>query len=288
MLTLGNDQLVVSILDPIQDQARLGSRYCTGGYVYDVTDRRLGAITSGPGYPDEVEPPVFDGQGLPEAFPSPLWIGGDPTIANARPPEGTTMLILGVGFARAASAEAWRVMPVEEFCLWQIEQSPTSITMETRQNYAGWTVELTRVLKLANRTLVSETRLANVGRDPVPFRWFPHPFFPNPWGECCKFNFAVGCPENPGYDLAESGYLQTKLDHAWDRVGHFLAVEYTPGDRLVVLQKHPKLGLLVATCSYVPSWLPVWANKNTFSFEPYLQETVAPGQATTWSITYDF
>src|SRR5204862_1140983 len=119
MLTLANDQLVVSLLDPVEDRGRLGSRYCTGGYIYDVTDRQLGPITSGPGYPDEVEPPVFDGQGLPEAFPSPLWIGGDVTAANARPAEGTTMLILGVGFTRAASAEKWRVMPVDEWCSWQ-------------------------------------------------------------------------------------------------------------------------------------------------------------------------
>ena len=286
MLSLSNTQLDVSILDPVQDRVRLGSRYCTGGYVYAVEDRRLGMITSGPGYPDEEYPPVFDGQGLPEAFPSPLWPGVESASPNARPAPGTTMLVIGVGLVQAS--EQVREMPVQEFCDWKITQSPSTVVMETRQGFASWALELTRELTLINRTLISETRLANVGRDPIHFRWFPHPFFPNPRGECCKFNVPGTFPDNPGYEMLDNGFIQTKLDHAWDRTGHYQVVEFTPGDRLVTLQRHPTLGLVVATCSYTPSFFPIWGNRNCFSFEPYLEQTVAPGAQTTWSITYDF
>jgi len=288
MLSLRNDHLDVSILDPIQDQARLGSRYCTGGYVYQVADHRLGVLTSGPGYPAEEYPPVFDGQGLPEAFRDPLWPGADSASPDSRPAPGTTMLMLGVGLVQAPTSGQAREMPVLEFCRWEIGRSPTKVLMQTRQQLAGWALELTRELTLANRTLRSETRLVNVGQDPIHFRWFPHPFFPNPQGECCKFNVPVACPENPGYELLDNGFIQMKLDHPWDRRGHFQALQFAPDERLVTLQKHPKLGLLAATCSYVPTFLPIWGNCNCFSFEPYTEQTVAPGTEARWSITYDF
>jgi len=288
MLSLANDQLDVSILEPIRDQVRLGSRYCTGGYVYAVTDRRLGVVTSGPGYPDEEYPPVFDGQGLPEAFPSPLWPGVDAAPPSAHPAPDTTMLVIGVGLVQATAPERVRTMPVQEFCGWKTTQSPTTLRMETSQTFAGWSLELSRTLTLINRTLISETQLANVGQDPIHFRWFPHPFFPHPRGECCKFNLAVGFPDNPGYELLGNGFVQTNLDHEWDRQGHFQALQIEPTERLVALQRHPTLGLVVATCSYVPTYFPIWGNRNCFSFEPYTEQTVAAGATARWSITYDF
>jgi hypothetical protein len=287
MLSLINDQLDVTILDPAADQARLGSRYCSGGYVYAVADRQRGVITSGPGYPDEEPPPVFDGQGLPEAFHSWLWTGMDPDSPSARPPAGTLVLVIGVGTAKAPPPQE-REMPVDEYCRWQVREGPGRVLMETRQSFAGWALELRREVRLRDRTLFSETWLANVGQDPIAFRWFAHPFFPNPGGACCKFNVAVTVADNPGYELGDDGFLRMKLDHEWDRRGHFLALPFTPPERLVTLQKHPTLGLLAATCSFIPSFLPIWGNRNTFSFEPYHEQTVAPGADTTWSITYDF
>lgn len=286
MISLANEQLEVAVLDPIADQIRLGSRYCTGGYVYSVVDRRRGVITSGPGYPDEEYPPVFDGQGLPEAFPSPLWPGMGVGSPAAGPAPGTTILVIGVGLVEAT--ENVREMPVKEFCRWTTEQTPTTLRMETRQEFGGWSLALVRELALINRTLRSATRLINHGTAPIPFRWFPHPFFPNPWGECCKLNVAVSFPDNPGYSLLENGFIETRRDQPWDRKGYYQVLEHRATERLVVLQRHPVLGLIAATCSYVPTFFPIWGNRNCFSFEPYLEDTVAPGSAMEWSITYDF
>jgi hypothetical protein len=58
--------------------------------------------------------------------------------------------------------------------------------------------------------------------------------------------------------------------------------------RLVVLQKHPVVGLVAGTCSYAPAFFPIWGNANTFSWEPFLERTVAAGHALTWWIDYDF
>src|SRR5260221_9387727 len=113
MLSLSNDQLTVSVLDPVADRQLLGSRYCTGGYIYEVTDRRLGVITSGPGYPTEVPPQVFDGQGLPEAFQSFLGHDVDWSAADRGQDVGTRMLVIGVGMVRSTVPEEFRVMTVD-------------------------------------------------------------------------------------------------------------------------------------------------------------------------------
>jgi hypothetical protein len=289
MLALSNDQLDVSILDPIEDQIRLGSRYCVGGYVYEVADRRHGVITSGPGYPDEVYPPVFDGAGLPEAFTSRLWPGYDKVGLHTLPAVGTRMLVIGVGLVDAVPPDQMRVMPVHEFCRWTVTRSPNSVRMTTRQQLAGWAVELIRDVVLINRTLISATTLRNVGHETIQLRWFPHPFFPNTRGEFCKFNLPVSCPaDSVGYVIQSNGWVTMKPSSTWDRVGNFQAMTFTPGERLVTFQRHPTLGLLTATCSYTPAYLPVWGNKYTFSFEPYLAETIERDRESTWSIGYDF
>ena len=66
MLSLGNRELEVTVLDPVADRDRFGVRYCTGGYIYQITDARVGELMSGPTFPDSFN--WFDGQGIPDAF----------------------------------------------------------------------------------------------------------------------------------------------------------------------------------------------------------------------------
>ena len=66
MFTINNAYLNVAVLDPVADQARFGARYCTGGYIYQITDQRCGDLLSGPTYPNSFN--WFDGQGFPDSF----------------------------------------------------------------------------------------------------------------------------------------------------------------------------------------------------------------------------
>jgi hypothetical protein len=56
MLFLENGCLKVSVLDPVADRSRLGTRYCTAGFVFQIEDLERGAkpapLLSGPTYPD--------------------------------------------------------------------------------------------------------------------------------------------------------------------------------------------------------------------------------------------
>ena len=278
MYTLQNDQLTVTILDPIADQDRLGARYCSGGYIYQVTDHVHGPLVSGPGYPTEEPPPVFDGQGLPEAFFAPR------TTAPSEGSQEETILVLGVGRISASTRE------LEEYCTWEVTKTADMIRMVSLQTSGGrGRVQLSREVSLHHRTIHSATRLTNMMGQELSFRWFAHPFYPlMETGECCKFSIPVTISDNPGYLLRDDGFVVRNLDHAWDRVGHFLMQDFEPGQKLFVLLRHPILGLVSAACGFAPSFMPIWGNCNTFSFEPFIERTLSMGRTARWSMTYDF
>lgn len=271
MYTLNNAQLQVELLDPAADQARFGVRYCTGGYIFQISDARHGPLLTGPTYPADFN--WFDGQGIPDAF----------NLAPLREPTSTstTSLIIGVGLCDLEARQ------VQEFCAWEVEQQESAVRMRTTQAFQSFELELERTVSLSNRTVRSATRVHNLGKSPFPLSWFPHPFFPQTEAdELCRFNIPVGMPDNPGYALAESGFVVRK---AWpDQRGFYQALDHAAQTGLVVLQRHPALGLVAATCSYVPSFFPIWGNQHTFSWEPFLERTLARGQELTWWIDYTF
>jgi hypothetical protein len=271
MYSLTNEFLEVSILDPSADQERFGTRYCTGGYIFQIVDSQLGELLSGPTYPDSFN--WFDGQGIPDAF----------NLSPLREPAATdpTALIIGAGLCDLQANQ------VTEFCRWEVQQEPSQIRMRAEQAFQSFALELERTVSLQQRTVRSTTRLKNTGRRPIPVRWFPHPFFPQPnTDELCRFNIPLSFPENPAYELAENDFVCRK-DWPWQE-GRYQALDHAAQTNLVILQRHPGLGLVAATCSYVPGFFPIWGNPHTFSWEPFFERTLAGGQETTWWIDYDF
>jgi len=271
MFTLQNDTLQVSLLDPVVDQERFGTRYCTGGYIFQIADTKLGNLLSGPTYPSSFN--CFDGQGIPDAFnKQPLQDPTDPS---------QTALIMGIGLCDLKEDT------VTEFCSWQVNQTNAALTFTTTQTHHTFALELTRTVTLQNRTVRSHTHLKNTGKLPIPINWFPHPFYPQPnTDELCKFNIPVEFSDNPGFEQLDNGFISRK-DWPWEK-GFYQALNHNAHTNLTLLQKHPVLGLVGATCSYVPSFFPIWGNSNTFSWEPFLERTIAPKQETTWWIDYEF
>lgn len=271
MYTLSNEQLQVEILDPLADQLRFGTRYCTGGYIFQITDRQRGPLLSGPTYPDDFT--WFHGQGIPDAFNlHPLQ---DPAAG------GAAALVIGVGTCDLQQNK------VLEFCAWECTPEADQLAMRTTQAFQDFALELERSVRLSGRSVRSTTRLKNTGKRPLPICWFPHPFYPQPdTPELFRVNIAIQMAENPGYSIAENGFVTRK---AWPpEHGHYQALDHTAQDRLVVLQRHPLLGLVAATCSYAPTFFPIWGNEHTFSWEPFFERTLAWGQETTWWVEYDF
>jgi hypothetical protein len=271
MFTLASPTLEVTILDPVADQERFGVRYCTGGYIFQITDATHGPLLSGPTYPHDFN--WFDGQGIPDAF----------NLGPLRDGEGSNeALIIGVGLCDT------QANTILERCTWQIEQGEHAITMTTSHAHARWALDLRRTVALHERTVRSTTTVRNTGAAPVPLRWFPHPFFPHLEDDdaLCRCNIAVGMPANDWYEQQPSGWI-ARRGWPWTD-GHFQALDHDAHESLVILQKHPALGIIAATCSYIPAFFPIWGNAYTFSWEPYLERTLGGGLETTWTIDYDF
>jgi hypothetical protein len=285
MYTLKNAQLGVSLLDPITDQKRLGSRYCTGGYIYQVTDAEKGELLAGPHYPAP-DPNVFDGQGAPDMFQTAL-MPGEVAV-------GGTVGCIGVGLVRRSSSHEpfdVRFNPeVIEFLTWEVNQIPDSIRMTTRQTFRDWAYNLTRTVTLEGRKVVSKTAITSQGTADLPVRWFAHPFFPlTPDQVLCKFSLPLEMPENPGYYYNADGFICRKADFDWTRGGYYQPFHITaPGSGFKVVEKHPKVGQVTAETDFMPTFLPIWGNANTFSFEPYFIRSLGQGQSAEWSITYQF
>lgn len=274
MFELRNDQLTVTLLDPSTDLAYLGARYCAGGYIFQITDHRHGALLSGPTYPDAFN--TFDGQGIPDAFNlSPLRAVGEPDAA----------LIIGVGMCRLHPDYTQNTVTAR--CEWQVEVGDHTMRAVTSQVHADWSLRLSRVVGLSGRTVRSWTQLTNAGRAPIPMRWFPHPFFPHAGDALCRFNIEATFAAGEGYARRSDGWI-VRQNWPWDRRGHYQPLDHHATERLVVQQRHPALGIVTATCSYVPDFFPIWGNSNTFSWEPFFERTIAPGQTLTWWIDYDF
>ena len=269
MISLENAQLQVELLDPRADRERFGTRYCTGGYIFQITDADHGPLLSGPTYPESFN--WFDGQGIPDAF------NLSPLLAQS----GGDALIVGVGICHLEQ----RV--VRAFCNWTVEHGERQITFATEQRCEDFALTLTRTVSLHGRTVRSHTHVANTGRNAIPLRWFPHPFFPQPQDdELLWINAPIRWRDAPGYVQLDNGFI-ARRGWPW-RDGQYLPLDHAATTPLVLVQRHRVLGLVTASCSYVPDFFPIWGNPVTFSWEPFLERTVASGQSHAWWIDYTF
>ncbi|HEX6277750.1 MAG TPA: hypothetical protein VFZ53_32130 [Polyangiaceae bacterium] len=282
MFSLEENGLCASLLDPATDTGRLGSRYCSGGYVWQVTDARHGPLLSGPCFPAP-EPPPFDGQGLPEVFE--IALGQDSACV------GDDVWVIGVGRVRRESAvRPFHVRDnptVVERAAWSIERSRNAVTMRSSERFSGYALELVREISLRDRTLVSTTRLANTGMRTLPVRWFAHPFLPWADGECFRLSLETELPENPGFVLNDAGSVMRRAGHAWSR-GCYVVPRTALGGELEVTARHPVAGDVRARCHFPLAWLALWGNDRTVSFEPFHATVLAQGAESRWAIEYTF
>ncbi len=247
MYTLRNDDLEIAILDPVADRERLGTRYCTGGYIFSISDAKLGDLMSGPTYPDSFN--VFDGQGIPDSFNlSPLMAGPAPRHPHQPLPEtprDALALVLGIGVCDLDAST------VAEWC-WTVEANPSVITFST--THASEAIGSTWCAPSAFWVgPCARGRRCATADGPSPFAGSPHPFYPRDrWAG--EVQHPASFPDNPGYLMAPSGFISRK---GWPwQMGPYQALDHAATTNLVVMQKHPKLGLVGATCSYVPWFFP--------------------------------
>ncbi|MBP7140839.1 MAG: hypothetical protein KBA71_02945 [Opitutaceae bacterium] len=276
MLLIENDELVVDILDPASDHERLGTRYCHGGYVWQVRSRVAGPLFTGPQWPSPT-PTTFNGQGLPESFRHHTR-GGQPLTWK-----GDRGIAVGIGeLARNASGEIELVAP----CTWSATRGPGRLDFHTVHSALDYHYDLVRTVHLADRTLTSTSQLTNLSDVPLELEWFAHPFFALtdrlldvrlPEGTSLK--------ENPGYTLT-GRELRFKRRFEHERDGHMDLLQLPAGAHLAATLSHPVLEHLELSTDFSPSETVIWGNDATFSIEPYRRLQLPHGRTETWSISY--
>ncbi len=279
MLTLANAELTVDLLNPAAEHARLGPRFCWGGFIWQVHDRSVGTLLTGPEWPD-VSPQPHNGQGLPESFRHSTTTG-QPLLWD-----GSVGLAPGAG---ALGRDAQGAVIVTEPCAWQVEQEPARAVFRTEQVVGRWSYALERIIELRGRRLVSRSRLTNRGTDPLKLEWFAHPFFALQGDGLLRATLPpdVSLADNPGY-LLSNGELTLRRAYVGVHDGHLVHLGLPADKPFVVTVSHPKLTAVRFATDFAPFKCVLWANGNTLSFEPFLELALGPGESRAWTLTYDF
>jgi hypothetical protein len=285
MIHLHSNTLTLDILDPRdpQDQSKFGSRYCTGGYIRQAYDAKTNTpLLSGPHYPSE-NPPVFDGQGMPDMFDIPL--GGDDG------PIGGQVCVIGVGMVEKSSG----IVPfhprnnprVTRFCPWDVDVGDDWTVMTAAQRFGDRSITLRREVRLEDSRVASVNTVVNTGGETIDLRWFAHPFFPiNNDFSCGKVSPMVSMPENAGYEINGDAEIRMKPSYLWEK-GLF-QVLYVPLTKLQFIVPHPVVGSVSLKTDYDVVRCAIWGNSRTFSFEPFTQRAVAPDEEASWGVYADF
>ncbi len=281
MFELVSSSLRVLVLDPIADQKRLGSRYCAGGYVWQIEDSQHGELLSGPCYPGETN--AFDGQGLPEVF--------EIALGQHSVPVGGEVTVIGVGkVKRSSPVRPFHVrdnFEVAEFAKWEIAQDSENLFFRTEQEHPDQALRLTRRLQLKDRILYSTTEVENLAAKALPIRWFAHPFLPWDGLKVWRFSLETRLPSTQHWQQDEDGWISRRPE-ASAADGGFMPLVLPFGYPLTIEQKHPKLGQVRMVGDFALAWLPIWGNANTASCEPYFHTVVEPAGRSAWTLAYHF
>ena len=282
MLELVNSRLRLLLLDPVDDRSRLGPRFCTGGYIYQVEDSLGRPLFGGPEYPAP-NPSVINGQGMPDVFQFTLYQSPDQILPSK--------LIVGVGVvenrAGKLPTETHFDSSVETFVAWRTACEKNRIRMEASQEFGAWAFDLIRevVLHASGWDVITEVRSS--GSADLPIRWFTHPFFPlNDDRRCCFLPPGTTIDHNPGFTLSDEGLLAMRPDFDWT-AGCYTHLKLPPSDPLFSADiVHPVAQRIRMDLDMPPMKIALWANDRTFSPEPFVERLLTPGAGARWRVRY--
>jgi len=282
MLTLSLNSLAVDILNPAdaRDRGRMGTRYCWGGYIWQVTDEHAGPLLAGAEWPDPAPLP-FNGQGAPESFRH-AELGNDKPLIL----ENGRGFIIGVGEVAPGLNDE---LAVTKPCSWSVTRSAAAIDFFTVQTGGAYGCRLSRRITLEGRSLISYTKIINTGTRPLPVHWFAHPFF-------ALTNGLVSCGIPRSWDMAPNVGFGFDAERRIGMLRHFKDKDDGHFEKLIVGAKtplrasvsHPRLSKLFFSTDFTPDACPIWGNSNTWSIEPYIMTELSPGASRAWTLTYEF
>jgi hypothetical protein len=279
VLELLSKCLRVVLLDPEADRELLGTRFCSGGYIWTVEDATAGPLLSGP-EGSEHSPHPFNGRGLPEAFRH-RTRAGQPLTWN-----GDRALAPGIGVVARDDQDQLRLL---SSCTWTIEQYQDRMVFTTEQQEGNRGYTLSRMVQIVDRDVLSVTRFSNVGQTVLALQWFAHPFFMlDPIGRTtAELPIGTRISDNSVFHL-EGNTLRMRRHFDGQHDGEFAQLHLPRDHKLHTRISHPLVGSVRFETSFVPSECPIWANGHTFSIEPYQTLQLEPIESRQWTLRYRF
>ena len=225
---------------------------------------------------------------------------GESSVGYDEARAGETFVRIGVGAVRKPAEPAYRRFATYEIVdpgAWKVTQGKDRVTyLHTLGDANGYGYVYTKVLRLAKDTLVLEHRLRNTGRKPIVTTVYNHNFFTidnQPTGP----DFAVLFAFEPRAmrPLGELGALEgktltfvrelTKGENVFTELDGFgpTAADYD----IRVENRKTRAGVRVTADRPIAKFV-FWSAQRTVCPEPYIDASVAPGEESSWRITYQF
>ena len=233
---------------------------------------------------DAITGPVqeFDGLGYDDAKP------------------GESFVRIGVGAVRKPAEPAYRRFSTYDIVdpgTWTVKRGSDRVEfLHMLRDTGGYAYEYRKTVRLNGNTLVLEHRLKNTGRKPIATSVYDHDFFMldnQPTGPdfVLRFPFEIkaaaalnGAAEIRGKDFVYLKELQTGQTVQTQLTG-FGPTAKDYDFRL----ENRKTGAGVRQTSDRPiSRFNLWSIRSNISPEAYIDLSIAPGQTSSWRITYEF
>jgi hypothetical protein len=213
---------------------------------------------------------------------------------------GERFVRIGVGAVRKPVEPAYRQFATYEIVdpgTWTVHRSRDRVEfVHTLRDTAGYAYEYRKTVRLKGETLVLEHRLKNTGRKTIATSVYEHDFFMldgQPTGPdfVVRFPFEIaavaplnGAAETRGKDFV---YLR-ELQPGQTVQTQLKGFGPTARDYDIRLENR-KTGAGVRQTGDRPiSKINLWSIRTTICPEAYVDLSVAPGQTSSWQITYEF
>lgn len=228
------------------------------------------------------------------------FLTGDSSVGYAEAPAGGTFVRIGVGHVRKPDEPAYRRFATYEIVepgAWTIDRSADAIAFtHTLPDVSGYAYTYRKSLRIDGDTLVIDHALRNTGRKPIATSVYNHNFFTidgRPIGPSTVVRFSFDArAARPVEPLGELVDRELRFRRELGRGEHIFTELTGDGSEATDYDfriEQRDTGAAVRIRGDRPiTKLIVWSASRTVCPEPYVDASVAPGEETTWRITYEF
>ena len=247
---------------------------------------------------EEHDPLIHDGiTGPVEEFRT-----GESALGYAEANAGESFVRIGVGAVRKPAEPAYRRFATYDIVdpgAWKVTTAADSVTfVHVLADTNGYAYSYTKTLRLAADSLVLEHTLKNTGRKPIVTSVYNHNFFTmdrQPTGPDVVVRFGFDPRSRADRPLGPLAVLQGRELH-YTRVlekGQNAATEIegfgtSASDYDFRVENRKTRAGVHVTGDRPLSKIVFWSAPKTVCPEPYIDVSAAPGQESSWRITYKF